>query len=262
MKAIRGWRAYVAAALVGGLGGAWLGGVWQEPRLEERLHTAELELVEQHRRQAGVEQYAKLSQEWQALTQEEQGSAAQHSRACKGYGDCLFLGAQYEQACAAYREALRWNGDNEGARLNLCLAMERLPQAMPPPPQQQPPATQGQKPPQQPPKDPGQQPPDEPGQQPPGGQDKQPPGEQGKQPPGGGEAPPAEQGQQPPGKAQEQSATAQQVDAHSQQPAPAPSSAPDSSRQLLRHLVEQERDRSGMNIDSRDLKPPRGTETW
>lgn len=251
MKANKAWRVYVAVALLGGWGGAWIGGVWQEPGIEERLRTAEVSLLEQYHRQADVEQYAKLSQKWQALTQEEQGTAQQHSRACKGYGDCLFLGAQYEHACAAYREALRWDGDNEGARLNLCLAMERLPQNNPPSqqqPSQQPPSQQQQEKQQQ-----------EKQSRTSRNSPRNSPDESGKRPSGGGEQPskqpPEGQNKQPVGSTGVRSGSAPQ-------PATEASGDRDSERQLLRHLVEQERDRSRMNIENRNLKPPRGTETW
>ena len=143
-------RRFPALAVLGTAVGLLIGGMFAPAGTEERLSSAERELWRWREQRGTSEALKALKENWKQLSLQQDGDAVQRARACKGYGDCLFLSEEYGEAAEAYREALRWDSGNEGARLNLCLAMERLPRRQPsappssseaaPPPGTKPPA--------------------------------------------------------------------------------------------------------------------------
>ena len=143
-------RRFPALAVLGTAVGLLIGGMFAPAGTEERLGSAERELWRWREQRGTSEALKALKENWKQLSLQQDGDAVQRARACKGYGDCLFLSEEYGEAAEAYREALRWDSGNEGARLNLCLAMERLPRRQPsappssseaaPPPGAKPPA--------------------------------------------------------------------------------------------------------------------------
>ena len=143
-------RRFPALAVLGTAVGLLIGGMFAPAGTEERLGSAERELWRWREQRGTSEALKALKENWKQLSLQQDGDAVQRARACKGYGDCLFLSEEYGEAAEAYREALRWDSGNEGARLNLCLAMERLPRRQPsappssseaaPPPGTKPPA--------------------------------------------------------------------------------------------------------------------------
>ena len=143
-------RRFPALAVLGTAVGLLIGGMFAPAGTEERLSSAERELWRWREQRGTSEALKALKENWKQLSLQQDGDAVQRARACKGYGDCLFLSEEYGEAAEAYREALRWDSGNEGARLNLCLAMERLPRRQPsappssseaaPPPGAKPPA--------------------------------------------------------------------------------------------------------------------------
>ena len=124
-------RRFPALAVLGTAVGLLIGGMFAPAGTEERLSSAERELWRWREQRGTSEALKALKENWKQLSLQQDGDAVQRARACKGYGDCLFLSEEYGEAAEAYREALRWDSGNEGARLNLCLAMERLPRRQP-----------------------------------------------------------------------------------------------------------------------------------
>ena len=124
-------RRFPALAVLGTAVGLLIGGMFAPAGTEERLGSAERELWRWREQRGTSEALKALKENWKQLSLQQTGDSVQRARACKGYGDCLFLSEEYGEAAEAYREALRWDSGNEGARLNLCLAMERLPRRQP-----------------------------------------------------------------------------------------------------------------------------------
>lgn len=196
----------------------------------------------------------------------ESPSPSLRARASYELGNARFQQEDWAGAVEAYKTALRWNEDDEDARHNLQVALDKLknPQGKPP----------EQKPPQQPPPSGGSPSPNPEGSPSPnpGGKPSPNPGGSPSPNPGGSPSPnpaakPSPQPGQPGKPGQASPAQPQPAGSPGQPKGPKERGqvqglTKEDAERLLRYFRERERQNRPVPRAERRLQPPRGTETW